>query len=90
MTAFPVDDPGAWSDRWASQPDPETQLMTIAERYNTEAARLLPEMADRLAVDPAITRANDIDEIVFHRSEYLGGMACAILAMLERQDGDTA
>jgi hypothetical protein len=64
--------------------------MTIAERYNAEAARLLPEMADRLAVDPAITRANDIDEIVFRRSEYLGGMACAILAMLEQQDGAAA
>ena len=64
--------------------------MTIAERYNTEAARLLPHMADRLEVDPAITRANDIDEIVFRRSEYLGGMACAILAMLDQQDGDAA
>ena len=64
--------------------------MTIAQRYNTEAARLLPHMADNLAVDPAITTANDIDEIVFRRSEFLGGMACAILAMLEQQDGDTA
>ena len=64
--------------------------MTIAERYNTEAARLLPDMADRLEVDPAITRANDIDEIVFRRSEYLGGMACAILAMLEHQNGAAA
>ena len=64
--------------------------MTIAERYNTEAARLLPDMADRLEVDPAITRANDIDEIVFRRSEYLGGLACAILAMLELQDGAAA
>lgn len=57
--------------------------MTLAERYNAEAARLLPHMADDLAVDPAITRAADIDEIVFRRSEYLGGMACAILAMID-------
>jgi hypothetical protein len=47
-------------------------------------------MAEDLAVDPAITTANDIDEIVFRRSEFLGGMACAILAMLEQKDGDTA
>jgi hypothetical protein len=64
--------------------------MTIAQRYNTEAARLLPHMAEDLAVDPAITTANDIDEIVFRRSEYLGGMACAIVAMMEQQHGDTA
>jgi len=64
--------------------------MTIADRYNAEAARLLPHMANSLAVEPAITIANEIDEIVFRRSEYLGGMACAILAMLEQQDGDTA
>jgi hypothetical protein len=59
--------------------------MTIAERYNAEAHRLLPHMADSLAVDPTITTANEIDEIVFRRSEYLGGMACAILALIEQQ-----
>ena len=31
--------------------------MTLAERYNLEAARLLPHMAADLQVDPAITRA---------------------------------
>ena len=49
--------------------------MTIAQRYNAEAGRLLPHMAEDLAVDPAITTANNIDEIVFRRSEFLGGMA---------------
>jgi len=58
--------------------------MTLAERYNAEARRLLAHMADDLAVDPAIERASEIDEIVFRRSEFLGGMACAILAMIER------
>ena len=60
--------------------------MTIAERYNAEALRLLPHMADGLAVDPAITTAGEIDEIVFRRSEFLGGMACAILALIEQQN----
>ncbi|GHE01011.1 hypothetical protein U879_13355 [Defluviimonas sp. 20V17] len=58
--------------------------MTLAERYNTEARHLLPHMADDLAVDPTIDRASEIDEIVFRRGEFLGGMACAILAMIER------
>ena len=60
--------------------------MKIAERYNEAAAQLLPHMAADLAVDPAISNANHIDEIVFRRSEYLGGMAVAILAMIEQQD----
>ena len=59
--------------------------MTIAERYNVAAAKLLPHLADDLAVDPAISDANHIDEIVFRRSEYLGGMAVAILAMIDQQ-----
>ena len=60
--------------------------MTIAERYNTETRRILPHMADSLAVDPTITSAGEIDDIVFRRSEYLGGMACAILALIEQQN----
>ena len=60
--------------------------MTIADRYNTEAARLLPHLAADLAVAPNINTANEIDEIVFRRSEFLGGMACAILAMIDQQD----
>jgi hypothetical protein len=59
--------------------------MTIAERYNAEAARLLPHMAADLAVDHTITTANEIDDIVFRRSELLGGMATAILAMIDQQ-----
>ena len=64
--------------------------MTIVEHYNVKVYEIMPHMAEDLAVDPAITTANDIDEIVFRRSEFLGGMACAILAMLEQKDGDTA
>jgi len=60
--------------------------MTIAERYNAEAARLLPHMAESLAVEATITTAGEIDEIVFRRGEFLGGMACAILAMLAQQN----
>ena len=60
--------------------------MTIAERYNAAAAKLLPHMAADLSVDPAISDANHIDEIVFRRSEFLGGMAIAILAMIDQQN----
>jgi hypothetical protein len=60
--------------------------MTLAERYNAEAARLLPHMAADLKVDPGIDSAALIDEIVFRRGEYLGGMACVLLAMLNPPD----
>ncbi|MDX1820084.1 MAG: hypothetical protein R3197_04230 [Paracoccaceae bacterium] len=60
--------------------------MTLAERYNEAATRLLPHMAGELTVDPGLTRAADIDDVVFRRSEYLGGMACAILAMIEHEE----
>lgn len=60
--------------------------MTLAERYNAEARRLLPHMAGDLSVDPAINSATEIDEIVFRRGEYLGGMASAILAMIETRN----
>jgi hypothetical protein len=59
--------------------------MTLAARYNAEAKRLMPHMADDLAVDPGIDNAGHIDEIVFRRSEYLGGMAAVLLALLEQQ-----
>lgn len=58
---------------------------TLAQRYNAEARRLMPQMGEDLLVDPAITSASAIDEIVFRRSEFLGGMAAVILALVETQ-----
>lgn len=58
--------------------------MTLAERYNAEARRLMPHMADDLAVDAAIDNAGHIDDIVFRRSEFLGGMAAVLLALIEQ------
>ena len=60
--------------------------MTYAERYNAAAKKLFPGLYDDLLVDPAIDSRNHIDDTVFRRSEYLGGMAYAILAMLELED----
>ena len=53
--------------------------MTIAEHYNVKVYEIMPHMAEDLAV----TTANDIYEIVFRRSVYLGGMACVILEIVE-------
>jgi hypothetical protein len=59
--------------------------MTLAIRYNAEAKRLIPHMADDLVVDPAIDNVGHIDEIVFRRSEYPGGMAAVLLALIAQQ-----
>ena len=59
---------------------------TLAERYNREATRLMPHMCSDLQVDPTINTASEIDEIVFRRSEYLGGMAAVLLALITRDN----
>jgi hypothetical protein len=59
--------------------------MTLAARYNAQAQRLMPQHADSLEVDQSINDAAQIDEIVFRRSEYLGGMAAVLLALIEQQ-----
>lgn len=63
-----------------------TKSSTLAQRYNSEAERVMPHMADSLRVDPAIDCADEIDEIVFRRSEYLGGMAGVLLALIHDAD----
>ena len=60
--------------------------MTLAKKYNAEVERLMPHMASDLTVDPAIDDASHIDELVYHRSEYLGGMAAVILAVVAAKD----
>ena len=45
----------------------------------------MPQHADSLALDPSIDNAGHIDEIVFRRSEYLGGMAAVLLALTAEQ-----
>ena len=46
----------------------------------------MPQHADSLAIDPTIDNASHIDEIIFRRSEYLGGMAAVLLALIAEQN----
>lgn len=59
-------------------------MTTLAQRYNSKARELMPGQTD-LIVDDAIDDAGMIDEIVFRRSEYLGGMAAVILALVKEK-----
>lgn len=56
---------------------------TVGERYNAEVKRLMPNQPD-LLVDPTINDAGEIDEIVYRRGEYLGGMATVILELIKQ------
>lgn len=57
--------------------------MTIAARYNAKVQELMPHMGVDLLVDPSITNPDHIDDIVYRRSEYLGGMAAVILRLIK-------
>ena len=63
-------------------------MTTLAQRYNAKCFDLMPIFAnyDDLWVDHDIDDANHIDEIVFRRSEYQGGMAAVILSILAQED----
>lgn len=61
-------------------------MTTLAQRYNDKAKAILPRMADDLMVPADMTRADHIDELVFRRSEYLGGMAGVLLALIALED----
>lgn len=60
--------------------------MTLAQRFIKKARQLVPQHDDLQSIDPAIDDASVIDEILFRRGEYVGGMATAILAILSRED----
>ena len=56
--------------------------MTLAERYNDKCREIMRGHPD-LIVSDDIDDAEHIDEIVWHRSEYLGGMCAVILELVK-------
>ncbi|CAM3837080.1 hypothetical protein VRRI112168_02495 [Vreelandella rituensis] len=59
--------------------------MTLAERYIQKARDLMPHQDALYEIDPGIDCPQAIDEIIFSRSEYLGGMAAVILEIVKRE-----
>lgn len=54
---------------------------TLGQRYNAQVDKLMPHMADDLKVDPAMDSLSHIDDLIFQKSEYLGGMAAVLLSV---------
>lgn len=57
--------------------------MTMAQKFKQEALRLMPHQSDLLELDDKVNNANEIDEIMFHKGEYIGGMAAVILEIIK-------
>ena len=58
--------------------------MTLAQQFKAKAAELMPVYSKLQELDDAIDSADHIDAVMFRESEYLGGIAAAILAMIEK------
>lgn len=58
--------------------------MTYAELYIQKARELIPAHNELCDIDPSIDQPRIIDELVFSRGEYLGGMAAVILELVKR------
>lgn len=56
--------------------------MTLAQRFVLKARALAPEQNDLHDLDPSIDDPGTIDEIMFRRGEFIGGMAAVIMAQL--------
>ncbi len=57
-------------------------MSTIAKRFIEKAEALMPGQPDLVDLDPTINNAQHIDEVMFRRSEYIGGMAAVILVLI--------
>ncbi|ELG7182096.1 TPA: hypothetical protein ACP3ZG_001587 [Pseudomonas aeruginosa] len=60
--------------------------MTLAQRFKQKALELVPQQDELQNLDPGIDDPHVIDETMFRRSEFLGGMAAVILALLARSE----
>lgn len=58
--------------------------MTLAQRYNAKARQIMPNHP-QLIVDENLTTGAQIDDVVFRRGEYLGGMAAVLIEMAVRE-----
>jgi hypothetical protein len=66
----------------------EQEGTTIAQVYNQLVNRYAaPLNRDDLKVDDYIDNYTEIDETVFQKSEYLGGMAAILLELTKEQMG---
>jgi len=59
---------------------------TWAIRFKRAAAEIMPHMDQLQDLDESIDRPDHIDEVMFSKGEYIGGMAAVILAIVSQQN----
>jgi hypothetical protein len=63
----------------------EKNQATLAQNFKARAMALMPQHDDLQDLEDYIDSASRIDEIMFAKGEYIGGMASVILALLEKE-----
>ncbi len=63
-------------------------MKTLAMKFKEKAAELMPHMDDLQDLPDSMDSSNAIDEIMFRKSEYLGGMAAVILELCCREQAN--
>lgn len=58
--------------------------MTKAQAFKVKAKQLMPQQDDLQAIDESIDSYDEIDDIMFRKGEYLGGMAAVIIKLLKQ------
>ena len=60
--------------------------MTLAQKFIAKSREVMPHMDDLRDLDESIDNAGHIDEIMFRKGEYIGGMAAVILALITQSN----
>lgn len=58
-------------------------MNTLANKFKAKALELMPNQDDLQDLDSAINTHDEIDEIMFRKGEYIGGMAAIILELIK-------
>lgn len=64
---------------------PSGSTPTLAQRFKARAREIMPHQDKLQDLDDRIDDEGHIDEIIFRKSEYLGGMAAVILELVKRE-----
>jgi hypothetical protein len=58
--------------------------MTIAQAFKVKAKQLMPQQDDLQAIEDSVDSYDEIDDIMFHKGEYIGGMAAVIIELIKK------
>ncbi len=57
--------------------------MTKAQAFKKKAKQLMPQQDDLQSIDESIDSYDEIDDVMFRKGEYLGGMAAVLIELLK-------